>query len=296
MAEMKELLELAAGEAEGFAADATRLQHTLERLAASATTLEEGLEVGLAHAHTALSTLLGRVEEGEEEVIRETTSAMAGLAGVEAAAKETIGTTHELVGHVNESFAHLHSEQGRVAEELKGQGEATHAAVLEYAHHTREVHAKTEGHLDQVHRAVHSVRSQAEEARAALSERRQALSETNRSFEAHVRGEMHQVLRVYDALASAVEAKLRDVQAAAKSLSDQVATRLERKLAQETLDGLAQSASTLKDALHALDHFAVSSREKSSSRLSDASVAIEDVARALDRMRPSLDLLRQHLR
>lgn len=296
MAEINQLLELATEEAAALAADATRLREVLSRLTASAVSLEESLERGLGETQRLLDTLTVRLEEAEEELGREAAAAAAGLAGVESAAHDTLSQSHDLLSRVREDLGALRGERERLAEELDQQAETTRTSVIRYAKQARDVHAQAEDRLAQVERTVVLLRGQAEETRGAVAERREILLAEARSFEARLRSDLRQVLHLYDAVATGLEGQLREIQTSAQSLSEQVGAHLERKLSQDALDSLSQAATPLRDALGALERFADRSRDRASGRLSEVAVAIEEVARVLDRMRAPLDVVKQYLR
>lgn len=296
MAEINQLLELASEEAGALASDAVRLREVLSRLTASSVSLEESLERGVDDTQRLIGALTVRLDEAEEELGREAAAASSGLAGVESTARDTLGESHHLLSRVREDLGLLRGERERLSEELDQHAETARTGAIRYAEQARTVHAQAEHRLGQVERTLALLRGQAEETRGAVTERREILLAEARAFEARLRGDMQHVLRLYDAVAAGIETQLREIQTSAQSLSEQVGTRLERKLSQDALESLSRAAAPLKDALSALERFAGRGRDRASGRLSEVTVAIEDVARSLDRMRPPLDLVRQHLR
>jgi regulator of replication initiation timing len=296
MAEINQLLEQATEEAAALTSDASRLREVVSRLSVSAASLEESLERGAGETQRLIDTLTVRMDEAEEELGREAATAVASLAGVESAAHDTLSESHDLLARVHEDLGALRGERERLAEELDQQAETTRTAAARYGKQARDVHAQAEDRLAQLERTVVLLRGQAEETRDAVAERREVLLAEARTFEARLRSDLRQVLHLYDTVATGLEAQLRQLQASAQSLSEQVGARLERKLSQDALDGLSQAASPLRDVLGALERFADRSRDRASGRLSEVTVAVEDVARVLDRMRPPLDLVKQYLR
>ncbi len=296
MAEINELLELATQEAGGLAADAARLRQVLSRLGASSLSLEEGLEQGLSETQRLIDTLSVRLEEAEEELGREASAATTRLAAVEVAARETLGTGQLLGTRAREDLGALRDERERHGGELETQAEVARTSTVRYAKQAQDTRAQAEERVKQVEGDLALLRQQADETRGAVSERRQALVAEARTFEARLRGDLQHVLRVYDALAAGIERQLREIQTSAQSLSEQVGAHLDRRLSQDALESLSQAAAPLKDALAALERFAERGRDRTSGRLSEVTVAIEGVARVLERMQPPLGLVKQHLR
>lgn len=296
MAEINELLELASQEAAALALDATRLRELLSRLAASSTSLEESLEQGLGEAQRLIGALTVRLEEAEEELGRENAAAISSLAGVESTAHDQLSQSQELLSRAQEDLGLLRQERERRASDLEQQADAARGSAIRYAQQAREVHAHAEDRLAQVERSLAALRGRVEETRGAVAERREVLLAEARAFEARLRSDFRHVLQLYDAVASGLEHQLREVQTSAHSLSEQLTARLERKLSQDAVESLSRSAGPLREALDALEQFAARRRDRTASRLSEVTAAIEDVARALERMRPPLDQVKQHLR
>ncbi|HLA76800.1 MAG TPA: hypothetical protein VJU18_04370 [Vicinamibacteria bacterium] len=296
MAEINELLELANEETGALASDAARLRQVLSRLTASSVSMEESLEQGVGETQRLIATLSVRLDEAEEELGREAATATGRLAGVEGSARETLAAGQLLGSRVREDLGALRGEREQLGDELMKQGETARSSTSRYAKHTRDADAQAEERLRQVEGSLALLRQQAEQNRGAVSERREVLLAEARAFEARLRGDMQHVLRLYDALAADIERQLRELQASAQSLSEQVGTRLERKLSRDATESLEQAAGLLRDALSALERFSERGRDRASGRLSEVTVAVEDVARTLDRMQPALDQVKQYLR
>jgi hypothetical protein len=115
-------------------------------------------------------------------------------------------------------------------------------------------------------------------------------------LEEGARARLDYVLQTYDTMVQQVQEQAGDVQTTLKSLSEQVATGVTRRLGQDAVAALHDSCDPLRRAIADLDDLGRKTRHDSDERFDAITDQMEKVATALERLKRPLDLVKEHLR
>lgn len=296
MAEMNELLSQAVEESDGLSAEVVRAHETVDRMLRLATSLGEGVEAGSVELQRRLEQLSVRLAEAEGELPQQSSAALLGLQGLEAASQELQGQVTDFLRGIRADLADLRKEKEQAVEEAERTGETTTRSILRYTEQVRELEVASETRLVAARERIADFREQVDGVRTAIGERREVLLESLRGLELSARGRLDTLTQGYDTVVAVVRDQLNDVQTGLKGLCNQVANSVTRKLGQEAVEVLAAAADPLKDAMADLEAFCKRSRGTCSENFADIVDKIGAVTGTLERLRQPLDMVKQYLR
>jgi hypothetical protein len=206
------------------------------------------------------------------------------------------GQAGVLLDRVRTDLAQLRHEKEQVRNDLEHEDENAKTHVLSYGTRVRGLEQEAEQHLADAHRVNDVLREQAEAVRHTVADRRQGLLDELHTLEEGIRHRLEDVMRSYEEVAAVVEEQVAELQATSRSLSDQVAAGLSRRLQNEALTSLASASRPLKDAIDGLEDLVKDGKAVASTRFGEIAGRIEDVTGSLERLRSPLDAVKQHLR
>lgn len=296
MAEMNELLSQAVEESDGLSAEVVRAHETVERMLRLATSLGEGVEAGSLDLQRRLEQLSVRLAEAEGELPQQNSAALLGLQGLEAASQELQGQVTDFLRGIRADLADLRKEKEQAVEEAERTGETTTGSILRYTEQVRELEAASETGLVAARERIAAFHEQVNGVRTAIGERREVLLASLRGLELSARERLDTLMQGYDTVVSIVRDQANDVQTSLRSLCDQVANSVTRKLGQEVVEVLSASADPLKAAMADLETFCKRNQSTCSENFADIVERISEVTRTLERLRQPLDMVRQYLR
>lgn len=296
MAELNELLQQAVGEAEVLSLEAAHAQETVERLLRQAAALEMTVDAGVSEARLRLEQLSVRLNEAEAELTQESANARASLQVVESSSGEVRERVLEFLQEARADLGALRAERDELRAEVEQRGEQALEGMARAGQRVRELEAAAEARLLHARREIAAFRGLIDDGRAAVTERRNALLVHMRQLEEGARARVDYVAQTYDTMARNVQEQASEVQAALKSLSEQVAAGVTRRLGHNAVEALQQSCEPLRQAIDELDAFGRRTRGDCDDRFDDIADQVEKVTEVLERLRRPLDLVKEHLR
>ena len=296
MADLNDLLRQGAAETEGLAAESARARQTVERLLRLSAGLSAAVETGGGEAHRRLDQLAARLQAAEQELGHENAAAVASLHGLQASALQVREQAGHFLERVRTDLTHLHDEKERTQADLEHEDEAARERVLRYGTRVRDLEHEATEHLTEARGVTDVLRQQVEAVRTTTAERRQALLDELQSLEDGLRHRLEELMRTYEHMAAVVEDQVSELQASSRSLSDQVAAGLARRLQGEVLASLSAATRPLKDAIDGLEELVQEGRAATADRFAEIAGRIEDVTGNLERLRSPLGTVKQHLR
>jgi hypothetical protein len=190
----------------------------------------------------------------------------------------------------------LRAERDELRAEFDQRGEQAAEGIARTGLRLRELEAAAEARLVRARQEIAAFRTLVDDGRAAMAERRDALLLQMRQLEHGARARLDYLLSTYDTMVQNVREQAAEVQGALKSLSDQVADGVARRLGQDAVEALQQSCAPLQQAIEDLETFGRSTRGDCESRFDEISDQVEKVTGVLERLRRPLDLVKEHLR
>jgi hypothetical protein len=296
MAELNELLQQAVSEAEGLSLEAAHAQETVERLLRQAAALEMTVDGGLSETRLRLEALSVRLNEAEAELAQEGANARASLQVVETSSGEVRERVLEFLHEARADLGTLRAERDELRAEVEQRGDQASEGIARTGHRVRELEAAAEARLQQAKQEIAAFRGLVDDGRAAVTERRNALLIHMRQLEEGARARLDYVSQTYDTMARAIQEQAAEVQTALKSLSEQVAAGVTRRLGHDAVEALQQSCEPLRKAIADLDEFGRRMRTDSDKRFDGIVDQVEKVTAVLERVRRPLDLVKEHLR
>ena len=296
MAELNELLQQAVSEAEGLSLEAAHAQETVERLLRHAAALETTVDAGASEARLRLEQLSVRLNEAEAELAQEGAHARSSLQAVESASVETRERVLEFLQEARADLAALRAERDELRAEVDQRGEQAAAGIASTGSRVRELEAAAEARLLHARQEIAAFRGLVDDGRAAMGERRNALLVQMRQLEEGARARLEYVLQTYDTMAQNVQEQAADVKATLKSLSEQVAGGVARRLGQDAVEALQQSCEPLRQAIAELEAFARRTRNDCDDRFDGIADQAEKVTGLLERLRRPFELVKETLR
>jgi hypothetical protein len=296
MAELNELLEQAVSEAEGLSQEAAHAQETVERLLRQASALEMTVDAGVSETRLRLEALSVRLNEAEAELAQEGTNTRTSLQVVETSSGELRERVLEFLHEARADLGALRAERDELRAEVEQRGGQASEGIARAGQRVRELEAAAEARLLQARQEIASFRGLVDDGRAVVAERRNALLVHMRQLEEGARARVEYVSQTYDTMARTVQEQASDVQAALKSLSEQVAAGVTRRLGQDAVEALQRSCEPLRDAIEELDAFGRRTRSDCDKRFDAIADQVEKVTSLLERVRRPLELVKEHLR
>jgi archaellum component FlaC len=296
MAELNELLQQAVSEAEGLSLEAAHAQETVERLLRQASALEMTVDAGLSETRLRLEALSVRLNEAEAELAQEGANTRASLQVVETSSGEVRERVLEFLHEARADLGALRAERDELRAEVEQRGEQASEGIERAGLRVRELEAAAEARLLQAKQEIAAFRGLVDDGRAAVTERRNALLIHMRQLEEGARARLEYVSQTYDTMARTVQEQASEVQAALKSLSEQVAAGAARRLGHDAIEALQRSCEPLRDAIGELDSFGRKTRQECDKRIDGIADQVEKVTAVLERLRRPLDLVKEHLR
>jgi hypothetical protein len=296
MADLNELLREGAAETEGLAAESARARQTVDRLLRLSAGLSAAVEAGSGEAHRRLDQLAARLHAAEQELGHENAAAVASLQGLQASALQVRGQAGHFLERVRSDLAQLREEKERTQADLEHEDDAARERVLRYGSRVRDLEHEAGEHLAEARGVTDVLRQQVEAVRTTVGERRQALLAELQALEDGLRHRLDELIKTYEQMAAVVEEQVSELQATSRSLSDQVAAGLSRRLQGEALASLAAATRPLKDAIDGLQELVQEGRAATAERFGEIAGRIEDVTGGLERLRSPLGTVKQHLR
>jgi hypothetical protein len=296
MAELNELLQQAVGEAEVLSLEAAHAQETVERLLRQAAALEMTVDAGVSETRLRLEQLSVRLNEAEAELTQESANARASLQVVESSSVEVRERVLEFLQEARADLGTLRAERDELRAEVEQRGEQASEGIARAGQRVRELEAAAEARLLHARREIAAFRGLIDDGRAAVTERRNALLIHMRQLEEGARARVDYVAQTYDTMARNVQEQASEVQAALKSLSEQVAAGVTRRLGHDAVEALQQSCEPLRQAIDELDAFGRRTRGDCDDRFDEIADQVEKVTDVLERLRRPLDLVKEHLR
>jgi len=296
MAELNELLQQAVSEAEGLSVEAAHAQETVERLLRQAAALEMTVDAGASEARMRLEQLSVRLNEAEAELAQEGAHARSALQVVESSSGELRERVLEFLNEARADLGALRAERDELRAEVDQRGEQAAEGISRTGLRVRELEAAAEARLLHARQEIAAFRGLVEDGRAAVTERRNTLLMQMRQLEEGARARLDYVMQTYDTMAQNVQEQVADVQATLKSLSEQVAGGVNRRLGQDAVEALQQSCEPLRRAIAELDEFSRHTRHDCDERFDEIADQVEKVTFILERLRRPFDLVREQLR
>lgn len=296
MAELNELLQQAVSEAEGLSLEAAHAQETVERLLRHAAALEMTVDAGVSETRLRLEQLSVRLNEAEAELAQEGAHARSSLQVVESSSGEVRERVLEFLQEARADLGALRAERDELRAEVDQRGDQAAEGIAHAGQRVRELEAAAEARLLQARQEIAAFRGLVDDGRAAVTERRNALLLQMRQLEESGRARLAYVAQTYDTMAQNVQEQAADVQAMLKSLSEQVAGGVARRLGQDAVAALQQSCEPLQQAIAELDTFGRRTRSDSDERFDEIADQVEKVTGILERLRRPLELVKEHLR
>jgi hypothetical protein len=296
MAEMNEMLNQAVEEADGLSAEVVRANETVDRLVKLAMSLGESAETGGAEAQRRLELLSARLAEAEAEVTQQNAAALVGLQGVLTVSRDVHEQVEGFLRSIRADLHDLKGEKERVRGDVERLGNAATGNIHRYSLQVRELEQSSDARLAAARERIGAFHEQVGGVRRDVAERRELLIASLRGFEMSARQRLDTLTETYENLALVVREQLADVQTTLRSLTDQLTTDINRRLGQDTLEALANSAEPLKDAMEEIEAFCKKSRNTSSDNFGEIVQRVDEVTKILDELRQPLDKARQYLR
>jgi hypothetical protein len=296
MAELNELLQQAVSEAEGLSLEAAHAQETVERLLRHAAALEMTVDAGASEARLRLEQLSVRLNEAEAELAQEGAHARASLQRVESTSGEVRERVLEFLQEARADLGTLRAERDELRAEVDQRGEQAAEGIARTGLRVRELEAAAESRLALARQEIAAFRGLVDDGRAAVTERRNALLLQMRQLEEGARARLDYLLQTYDNMGQAVQEQVAEVQATLKSLSEQVAAGVTRRIGRDAVEALQQSCEPLRNAIAELDTFGRRTRSHCDERFDEIADQVEKVTGILERLRRPLELVKEHLR
>jgi hypothetical protein len=296
MAELNELLQQAVSEAEAVSLEAAHAQETVERLLRQASALEMTVDAGVSETRLRLESLAVRLNEAEAELAQESANARTSLQLVESTSGEVRERVLEFLQEARADLGTLRAERDELRAEVEQRGEQAFEGIARAGQRVHELEAVAEARLQHARQEIAAFRGMVDHGRAAVMERRNALLVHMRQLEEGARARLEYVAQTYDTMARHVQEQASEVQAALKSLSEQVASGVTRRLGHDAVEALQQSCEPLRDAIGELDSFGRKTRIECDKRFDGIVDQVEKVTTVLERLRRPLDLVKEHLR
>ena len=296
MADMNELLNQAVDEADGLAAEVSRANETIERMVKLAMSLGENAETGGAEAQRRLDLLSARLTEAESEVTQQNAAALVGLRSVVGVSHEVQQQVETFLRSIRADLEGLKGEKERVRGDVERLGGAATGHIHRYSLQVRELEESSETRLAAARERITAFREQVGGVRRDVAERRELLIASLRGFEMSARQRLDTLTETYENLALVVRDQLAEMHTTIKSLTDQLTTDITRRLGQDVMEALNNSAEPLKDAMEEMEAFCKKSRNTSSDNFGEIVQRVDEVSKILDELRQPLDKARQYLR
>jgi chromosome segregation ATPase len=246
------------------------------------------VDAGVAEARSRLEQLSVRLNEAEGELAQEGSHARGALQVVESASGEVRERVLSFLNEARADLGALRAERDELRAEVDQRGEQ--------AAEVREIESAAEARLTQARQEIAAFRGLVDDGRAAVTDRRNALLLQMRQLEEGARARLDYVLQTYDVMAQNVQEQVADVQSMLKSLSEQVAAGVTRRLGQDAVQALHESCEPLRQAIASLDHFGRRTRRDCDDRFDEIADQVERVTGMLERLRRPFELVKEHLR
>lgn len=296
MAELNELLQQAVSEAEGLSLEAAHAQETVERLLRQASALEMTADAGSSEARLRLEQLSVRLSEAEAELAQEGAHARGALQIVESASGELRERVLSFLDEARADLGALRAERDELRAEVDQRGEQATEGISRGGLRIREIEAAAEARLAHSRQEIAAFRALVDDGRVAVTERRNHLIVQMRQLEEGARARLEYVTQTYDTMTQNVQEQVAEVQSTLKSLSDQVAAGVARRLGQDAVEALQQSCEPLRQAIDELDSFGRKTRRHCDERFDEIADQVEKVTSILERLRRPLELVKEQLR
>jgi hypothetical protein len=296
MADLNEQLRQGATESDGLAAEASQATFVVERLIRLAGLLSASVDGATGEAHRRLDLLEGQLTAAEGELVQQNGAAVGVLQGILTSATEVHGRAGKLLERVRGELGQLRAEKDGVRANLEHEDETAQDRVHRYDLQVRALEQNAESHREEAHAVVDVLRQQVEAVRSTMADRRQALLAELNGLEYGIRVRLDDVVRAYDEVANAVEHQLAEMQSSSRSLSDQVAESLARRLQGDALSALESAARPLREAIDDLQDLVEDGQKETGDSLGHIAGRVGDVTASLDRLRQPLDAVKQYLR